>query len=65
MSTVKPSYRNYVIGILLVSAILCLRWHVPIFSRGESIARAYPTPLLYVRDTENKYGGARLFLCKF
>ena len=65
MSTVKPSYRNYVIGILLVSGNSVLKVARTHFSRGESIARAYPTPLLYVRDTENKYGGARLFLCKF
>ena len=38
---------------------------VPVFSRGESIAHEHTTPLLKARDTENKYGGARLFLCKF
>ena len=38
---------------------------VLVFSRGESIAREHTTPLVTARDTENKYGGTRLFLCKF
>ena len=42
-----------------------LWWLVLVFSRGESIAREHTTPLLKARDTESKYGGARLFLCKF
>ena len=42
-----------------------LWWLLLVLSRGESIAREHTTPLLKARDTENKYGGARLFLCKF
>ena len=38
-----------------------LRWLVIVFSRGESIARAHPTP----RWLKKQKCGAQLFLCKF